>query len=132
MLMALAFVSIAAFAQDDKYVYAEIVGAWGPNHLRQKIYINFGDLTRFSYTDTYSDSKTREVFKTMVDAINWMSSKGWEFVQMYNDYTYYEVFDYNVLNERCIVRKNIKNLSPEEQEAVKGLFPAESDIVQSE
>lgn len=132
MLTALAFVSIAAFAQDDKYVYAEIVGTWGQNHINQKIYINFGVLTRLSYTDTYLDTKTRGAFKTMVDAINWMSSKGWEFVQMYNDYTYYEVFGYSVLNERCIVRKNIKNLSPEEQEAVKGLFPAESDIVQSE
>lgn len=130
--MALAFVSIAAFAQDDKYVYAEIVGTWGQNHINQKIYINFGVLTRLSYTDTYLDTKTRGAFKTMVDAINWMSSKGWEFVQMYNDYTYYEVFGYSVLNERCIVRKNIKHLSPEEQKAVKDLFPAERDIVQSE
>lgn len=122
--------AFTAFAQDDTFVYAEIFGSWGQHHTEMLIHINFGDNTTLENTDTYLNGKTG-VFKSMIDAMNWMSANGWDFVQAYNDYAYYEALGYNILVEHWIVRKNINCLTQEELEAVKNAFPTKSDFNQN-
>lgn len=125
--MALAFVSIAAFAQDDKYVYAEIVGTSNFTNTKVTIVIDFGQETKFMEDKRLRDEDGKiKKFNSMVDAMNWMGAMGWEFQQAYA----ITMGSTNVYH--WLLKKNIKNLSPEELEAVKAAFPTKNDFVQSE
>lgn len=62
--------------------------------------------------------------ETMISR-NWMGAMGWEFQQAY------VVTMGNTNVYHWLLKKNIKNLSPEELEAVKNAFPTKSDFNQN-
>lgn len=127
VLMALAFMSMAVFAQDEKYVYAEIVGTSNLTNTKVTIVIDFGQETKFAEDKRLRDEDGKiKKFNSMVDAMNWMGAMGWEFQQAYA----VTMGSTNVYH--WLLKKNIKNLSPEEQEAVMAAFPTKNDFVQSE
>lgn len=87
--MVLILTSAILFAQDkavsikeQPIKYCEIVGTYS-NKLR--IEIDFGQSKEFYENDQYKDPTTGKpfVFTSMIDALNFMSTNGWEFVQAY-------------------------------------------------
>ena len=81
-LIGLFFISALTFAQnkDDfktdniKYTYCEIVGT-------QKM---FKVMVKIDYGQQRKDTGKAIAFNSMIDALNHMSEKGWEFVQAYS------------------------------------------------
>ena len=61
-------------------------------------------------------------FNSMVDAMNWMGSMGWEFVQAY----VVTVGNQNVYH--WLLKKNLKNMSPEERASLTEVFATKKDF----
>lgn len=118
--------AFTTFAQDDRYIYAEIVGTTNITMTKVTIQIDFGQETKFA-EDTRLRDKNGAVkkFNSMVDAMNWMGAMGWEFQQAY----VVTIGNSNVYH--WLLKKNTKNLSPEELEAVKDAFPTKTDFNQN-
>lgn len=92
--------SVSGFAQENKtvnqniesqlikhkkYVYCEIMGTEKLLSSKVTVDIDFGQPVSFWAPDRrYKDEKGKAVtFNSMVDAMNFMGSLGWEFVQAY-------------------------------------------------
>jgi len=77
------------FQQDEsvpKFVYCEIVGVarfLNPNKVT--VQLDFGEEMKAWTDNRIRDPKTGKpiVFNSMVDALNYMGERGWEFVQAY-------------------------------------------------
>lgn len=63
-----------------KYVYCNISGVWANKF---KITINYGQDKTFSPDTKLKEEESSKVasYNTMIDALNYMTSRGWEFVQ---------------------------------------------------
>jgi hypothetical protein len=72
-------------AQQPKYTYCELVGSQLFLSNKVVVGIDFGQATKFFQSNLYKDETTgkAKVFNSMVDALNFMGEKGWEFVQAY-------------------------------------------------
>lgn len=70
-----------------KYVYCQIVGTAKFLSKKVTITIDYGQETKFfQFQDTRIKDETTgkvAVFNSMIDALNYMGEKGWEFVQAY-------------------------------------------------
>lgn len=118
---------IPALAQNNaptKYIYCELLGTnanvgkalTGVSIGKDKVTIevDFGQIS-----SSWSDQRLRGEdgkpmkFNSMVDAMNWMGEKGWEFVQAY----VITVGNQNVLH--WLLKLDIATLSPEDVEAIK-------------
>jgi hypothetical protein len=70
----------------SKYVYCEIVGTQKLFSTKITVSVDFGQEKDYFYRDSrLRDEQTGKVqtFNSMVDALNFMGSSGWEFVQAY-------------------------------------------------
>ena len=72
--------------KEQQVTYCEIVGAAISNKPFLLITIDFGQSKEFSSDDRYKDPATGKPFEftSMIDALNFMSRNGWEFVQAYS------------------------------------------------
>lgn len=69
----------------SKYVYCELVGTQKFLSNKVTVVIDYGEETKFFSDNRLRDEETGKVhaFNSMVDALNYMGSNGWEFVQAY-------------------------------------------------
>lgn len=80
--------SIALSAQNSVVVwqYADISYMQGGFSSKTKIDVDFGNASKFWKTERLQDSLGNDIkFKSPVDALNWMSERGWELVQSYTN-----------------------------------------------
>lgn len=78
--------SINLIAQEPpKFIYCEIVGTEKLLSKKVTISINFGQEQSMWKDERLKDPKTgkRKVFNSMIDALNFMGSQGWELTQAY-------------------------------------------------
>jgi hypothetical protein len=84
--------SISAYSQTttdsittSKYVYCELVGMSKFLSTKVTVAVDYGEERSFFQDTRVRDEQTGKVtsFNSMVDALNYMGMKGWEFVQAY-------------------------------------------------
>lgn len=66
--------------------YADLTYPLGGFNSKSKVVVDFGENTYgwFKKADMLEDSTGKQIkFKSPVDALNWMSERGWELVQSY-------------------------------------------------
>ncbi len=69
---------------DQKYVYCTIVGTTKVMSTKVTVEIDFGQERSYWSRDRLKDETGKPIiFNSMVDALNYMSDQGWEFVQAY-------------------------------------------------
>ena len=81
----------------NKFVYCEIVGTQKFLSTKVIVTVDYGEERAFFQNMAIKDEETGKAqsFNSMVDALNYMGSKGWEFVQAYvvstgtNNYSVY-------------------------------------------
>jgi hypothetical protein len=69
-----------------QYIYCELVGAQKFLSTKINVSVDFGEERGFFYNDTWlRDPETNKLrsFNSIVDALNFMGTDGWEFVQAY-------------------------------------------------
>lgn len=103
LVFCLLFMPAVVFSQEvtssekegiPEYVYCEIVGSQKMFTTRINVVVNFGQkLKVFDNRLRDNHGRLRE-FNSMIDALNYMSRQGWEFVQAFsvtpsNDYSEY-------------------------------------------
>ncbi|MEI6766964.1 MAG: hypothetical protein WCM76_15140 [Bacteroidota bacterium] len=68
-----------------KYVYCELVGTAKFLSTKVTVSVDYGEEKSFFQDTRVRDEQTGKVaaFNSMVDALNYMGTKGWEFVQAY-------------------------------------------------
>lgn len=80
------FVSFSKNPSDTaKYTYAELVGTGRLFSTKVTVVVDYGEEKGFFEDTRVRDEVTGKVakFNSMVDALNYMGAKGWEFVQAY-------------------------------------------------
>jgi hypothetical protein len=91
LLFTLILISLPSICQNkseennvSKFKYCELVGS-DYGHGKAKIEIDFGQSKEFLTENRYEDPATGKplVFKSMIDALNFMGKEGWEFAQAY-------------------------------------------------
>ena len=106
------------------YFYAELVGTanFGGNKIAS-VNIDFGQAKKYA-----EDTRLRNAdgsikkFNSMVDAMNWMGSMGWEFVQAY----VVTMGNQNVYH--WLMKKNTQNMSDAELESLTDVFATKKDF----
>lgn len=86
LVLVFMFVSLLSYSQNnqDTYMYCEIVGK--SKFLSSKIHveIDYGQNKRWLTEHKLVDEKGKTIsFNNMIDAMNYMGSKGWKFVHAY-------------------------------------------------
>lgn len=127
LLLMLAITSASfIFAQETpKYVYAEIVGTSKFMSKKVTVEIDYGQATSFWESNRMKnqDGSNKE-FNSMVDAMNYMGSLGWDFEQAYVVTTGQQ----NVYH--WLMRKEFANLDNDIKEELKKSFPTKRDLKQ--
>lgn len=79
------FCAYAGMAQQKNFAYCELVGTEKLLSTKVKVQVDFGQKSSFwKGVDFVRDANGKIVnFNSMVDAMNYMGSQGWEFVQAY-------------------------------------------------
>lgn len=90
-------------SDDPTYVYCELVGTGKLFSNKVNVVIDYGQERKFFQGGTVIEEEGGGVkdFNSMVDALNYMGSKGWEFVQAYT----ISVSNSNVYH--WLLRKNV-------------------------
>lgn len=91
LISLLCFTFLPMFAQNneelnnqDKFIYCEIVGTQRFMSNKVTVELDYGQAKRFGDKQRLRGEDGKPViFNSMVDAMNWMGSKGWEFCQAY-------------------------------------------------
>ena len=94
LTLGLFFLTNVSFAQvndknvsgnNPKFVYCEMVGTQKLFSLKYNIVIDFGENVSIWKDQRIKDEVTgkAETFNSMVDGLNYMGEKGWEFAQAY-------------------------------------------------
>lgn len=113
------FAIIGLRAQDDNatYIYCEIVGTQRFMSNKVTIELDYGQAKKFGERQRLRGEDGKPViFNSMVDAMNWMGSKGWEFCQAY-------VVTYQNQNiYRWLLKLNTSKLSKEEIDEITADF----------
>ena len=110
--------------ESETFFYAEIVGManFGGNKIAS-VNIDFGQAKKYGEdTRLRNEDGSVKKFNSMVDAMNWMGSMGWEFVQAY----VVTVGNQNVYH--WLLKKNLKNMSPEERASLTEVFATKKDF----
>lgn len=132
LITVLILISFPVLAQDstktyerDSYLYAQLLGIGKLFSDKVNVSIDFGQNTTFFEDTRLRDDKGKiVVFNSMVDAMNWMGSQGWEFVQAY----VVTVNQQNVYH--WLLKLNTNKMSAEQLQQIKGMFKTKKDIVQ--
>lgn len=110
--------------ENTTFFYAEIVGManFGGNKIAS-VNIDFGQAKKYGEDIRLrNEDGSVKKFNSMVDAMNWMGSMGWEFVQAY----VVAVGNQNVYH--WLLKKNLKNMSPEERASLTEVFATKKDF----
>src|SRR5262245_41245437 len=77
--------SLGQSVDSVKYLYCELVGTQKLLSQKVTIDIDFGEAKNYWKDNRVKDEQSGKVrvFNSMVDALNYMGSDGWEFVQAY-------------------------------------------------
>ncbi|MBK0384441.1 hypothetical protein I5M32_15860 [Pedobacter sp. SD-b] len=69
----------------SSYIYCELQINTLFFSKKNKVFVDFGNEINYNADRILKDEKTGEpiIFNTMIDALNYMGQKGWEFVQAY-------------------------------------------------
>lgn len=112
--------SILAQAQveNDKFIYAELVGTKKLLSSKVTVNIDFGQPQSFwnphKNTSMLDENGKRITFNSMVDAMNYMGAQGWEFTQAYT------VTEGQINVYHWLLKKNVNSFE-ESDEILKGL-----------
>lgn len=83
LVIAFALISVFTAAAQGK-VYCELLGTQGLLTKKVTVQVDFGQQTKFFSDNRLVDEKGNViVFNSMVDAMNYMGTMGWEFEQAY-------------------------------------------------
>lgn len=123
LLMGAIGLCVFAFGQQTpKYVYAEIVGESRLLSNKVTIFIDYGQATSlFQSNKVKNEDGSNKVFNSMVDAMNYMGSMGWEFEQAY-------VVSGQQLVYHWLLKKDFSDLDVSIQEEMKKNFPTKRDL----
>lgn len=136
IIIALLAIANVAMAQDNNslgaaettesatFFYAEIIGTanFGGNKIAS-VNIDFGQAKKYAEdTRLRNEDGSVKKFNSMVDAMNWMGSMGWEFVQAY----VVTIGNQNVYH--WLMKKNLQNMSPEERASLTDVFATKKDF----
>lgn len=85
IIVAVISISASAMAQQTNYVYCELVGTQKLLSTKVNVRADYGQKASWwRGVDYIADENGKKVdFNSMVDAMNYMGSQGWEFVQAY-------------------------------------------------
>lgn len=114
LLAVIALVSTFAYAQDAKYIYAELVGTGKLFSNKVTVEIDYGQATSVWKNDSRllgEDGKPIK-FNSMVDAMNFMGNQGWEFAQAY------VVSTSNQSVYHWLLKRDVSTLSAAEKDAL--------------
>lgn len=113
--------------EEMQYFYCEIVGTQKMLSNKVTVNIDFGQVKRFASDQRLRDNKGEViVFNSMVDALNWMGARGWEFVQAY----VLTVSNQNVYH--WLLKKSTNKMSEEEQKGLLEIFKTKQDFKKKE
>jgi len=109
--------------ETPKYVYAEIVGTSKFLSKKVTVEIDYGQATSFWESNRMKnqDGSNKE-FNSMVDAMNYMGSLGWDFEQAY----VVTIGQQNVYH--WLMRKEYAELDSDIKEELKKSFPTKRDL----
>lgn len=109
--------------ETPKYVYAEIVGTSKFLSKKVTVEIDYGQATSFWESNRMKnqDGSNKE-FNSMVDAMNYMGSLGWDFEQAY----VVTIGQQNVYH--WLMRKEYAELDADIKEELKKSFPTKRDL----
>ena len=110
--------------ESETFFYAEIIGTanFGGNKIAS-VNIDFGQAKKYAEdTRLRNEDGSVKKFNSMVDAMNWMGSMGWEFVQAY----VVTVGNQNVYH--WLMKKNLLNMSLEERASLTEVFATKKDF----
>jgi hypothetical protein len=105
------------------YIYCELLGHAKFFSNKVKITIDYGQDTKFG-EDARIRNEHGEVmtFNSMVDAMNWLGQKGWEFCQAY------AVTEGDVNVYHWLLKLDTSNLSQEQLDYVLSIFKTKRDF----
>lgn len=83
--LALSMTGLSQSQDSSGYIYSELVGARKFLSPKVVVTIDYGQEAKFFSDQRIRDEETGKVknFNSMIDALNFMGEKGWEFVQAY-------------------------------------------------
>ena len=106
------------------FFYCEIVGTQKMLSNKVTVNIDFGQLNKLASDQRLRNDKGEVIeFNSMVDAMNWMGARGWEFVQAY------VVITANSQNiYHWLLKKSTKKMSEEEKEGLFEIFKTKQNF----
>ncbi len=113
------FTCIYSSAQNENasYIYCKIVGTQKFLSHKVTVEIDYGQAKKFGEKQKLRDEDGKPVtFNSMIDAMNWMGSKGWEFCQAY------VITTQNQSVCHWLLKLNTSKLSEEDIEEIKSDF----------
>lgn len=118
-----AFLLMAAPALAQEYIYCELVGIAKLASTKVNVSVDFGQATKiWSDNRLVGEDGKPIVFNSMVDAMNWMGSQGWEFAQAY----VVTMGGQNVYH--WLLKKDISTLTDSEKELIKESFKTKAIV----
>lgn len=110
-----------------QYLYCQLVGKGKFMSNKVTVIVDFGQINRL-----WSDQRLRDengkviTFNSMVDAMNWMGVRGWEFVQAY----VITVGSQNVYH--WLLKKSTQKITLEEKQSLFEMFKTKKDFKNKE
>lgn len=84
MLAVLLIGTFHVYCQEEKFVYCQIVGTGNLLGTKVTITVDYGDPQRWANPNWIKNDEGKvQKFNSMIDALNYFGSQGWEFVQAY-------------------------------------------------
>ena len=120
--------TLSSFAQVEektelKYLYCQILGTQKLLSSKVTVKIDFGQVQKFFGDQRLRDEKGEVIdFNSMVDAMNWMGNRGWEFQQAY----VVTVGQQNVYH--WLLKMTLDDLSPEKKKALLEMLKTKADF----
>ena len=117
VVVMLVAVAMCSTARSQEYIYCQIVGTGKILSNKVTVEIDFGQQTKLFTDKRLRDEKGNVVvFNSMVDAMNYMGSDGWEFMQAYVVTVDTGMSKQNVYH--WLLKKRMDLLTSEEKEEV--------------
>lgn len=110
--------------EEMQYFYCEIIGTQKMLSNKVTVVIDFGQVNKFASDQRLRNDKGKiMVFNSMVDAMNWMGARSWEFVQAY------VVTNGNNQNVyHWLLKKSTKKMSEEERKGLEDIFKTKQNF----
>lgn len=134
MCVLLSFVFSNLKAQNDvsidsmQYFYCQIVGTGKFMSNKVSVTIDFGQVNKVFSDQRLRDDKGEVItFNSMVDAMNWMGVRGWEFMQAYV-VTIPTAMGGGQNVYHWLLKKSTKKMSDEERKGLLEVFKTKNDF----